>query len=115
MNMDDFQDAVRTCFEKYVEFVGTAGRPEFWYFVLFVLLGNVALGIVDAILFGNGGFLGALFGLATFVPSIAVGARRLHDIGKSGWWQLIALVPVVGFLVLLYFYVQPSGSPGQYG
>lgn len=105
----DFATAIRTCFAKYATFEGRASRPEYWWFVLFLLLGNLAAGIIDAALLGaNAGIVGALFSLATILPALAVGARRLHDIGRSGWWLLIALVPILGTLVLLWWFVQPS-------
>ncbi len=113
-----FADAVRTCFRKYATFSGRAGRPEFWWFALFGLLGNLLAGLVDAALFptvatpeGTGvpvQPVSAIFGLVVLLPSLAVGARRLHDIGRSGWWLLITLVPLLGLLVLLWFFTRPS-------
>jgi len=107
----NFQTAVRTCLlEKYVTFSGRARRSEFWWFALFNLIGNAVFGIIDGSMGSGmgqgGGLIGGLFSLAIFLPSISVSVRRLHDIGKSGWWLLIALVPVIGWLVLLYWYVQ---------
>ena len=112
-----FQDAVRKCFENYATFSGRAARPEFWWFALFLFLANIVLGLIDAaILPTDVSLLAPLFGLATIVPAVAVSVRRLHDIGKSGWWVLLHLIPVIGFLVMLYFYVQPT-EPGanEYG
>jgi len=63
----------------------------------------------------NMNMLALLFNLAVLVPSLAVGARRLHDIGKSGWFQLLVLVPLIGWLVLLYWFVQPTSGPNEYG
>ena len=127
----DFQTAVRTCLQKYVTFSGRASRSEYWYFVLFIFLGQILLGIVDNILFhtghmsrgpgfvgyvSEGGPLGGLFSLAVLLPAIAAGARRLHDQDKSGWWLLIAFIPLIGSLVLLYFFVQPSTpGPNRFG
>ncbi len=112
-----FQDAVRTCFEKYATFNGRAARPEFWWFALFLVLANIVLGLADGAVFpGDTRLLGPLFTLATIVPTIAVSVRRLHDIGKTGWWVLLHLIPVIGFLVMLYFYVQRSeDGPNEYG
>lgn len=122
----NFQTAVRTCFSKYATFSGRAVRSEYWYFALFGILGQIVLGMIDGILFNtgsmmhgpgsvsfqsDGGPLSLLFSLAIFLPSLAVGVRRLHDIDKSGWWLLLILLPLIGFLVLLYFFVQPS-QPG---
>ena len=84
-------DAVKQVIRKYAEFRGRATRAEFWWWELGVLIAGFALGSVDASIasFGGGNAyspLGAVFGLATFLPSLAVAVRRLHDIGKSGWW-----------------------------
>jgi uncharacterized membrane protein YhaH (DUF805 family) len=107
--MDDIKKAVITCFNKYVEFKGRAARPEFWWFALFQF---VVVVVLDAIYRPIGG----LASLAMLLPGLAVAARRLHDIGKSGWFLLLLLIPVIGWLVLLYFYCQP-GQPAanEYG
>lgn len=100
--------------KKYAVFSGRARRTEFWMFVLFNFIIAIVLGGVDVML--GLGFLGALYALATIVPSLAVGARRLHDIGKTGWWQLVGLVPLIGLIILIVFFVMDS-NPGdnQYG
>lgn len=98
-----FQEAIRVCFQKYADFNGRAKRPEFWWFVLFTFLASMILGVVSNMLSG-------LFSLAVIVPSLAVGARRLHDIGRSGWWQLIWLVPVIGWIIMIYWCAQESNS-----
>lgn len=108
----NFVDAVQTCFNKYVTLTGRATRPEYWYFVLFAVLAQLAGATIDAILFGveetAGRPIAALVSLGLLLPGISVSVRRLHDVGRSGWWLLLGLVPVVGFLVLVYFYIQPS-------
>src|SRR5690242_16876709 len=106
--MDDLVKAVKTCLNKYADFKGRAARPEFWWFAL-------ATFVVSAVLNQIIPMLGALFSLAVLLPSLAVAARRLHDIGKSGWFLLLLLIPVIGWLVLLYFYVQASGPSNEYG
>ncbi|VWX58107.1 conserved hypothetical protein [Burkholderiales bacterium 8X] len=94
------QQAVSTCFAKYVDFSGRASRSEYWWFALaYVVLALVA-GFIHQIVY-------AIVVLAFLLPLITAGARRLHDVGRSGWWLLIGLIPLVG-LVLLYFMVQPS-------
>jgi uncharacterized membrane protein YhaH (DUF805 family) len=107
-----FSEAVRTCFEKYATFRGRARRSEFWWFTLFVFLVQAGLGVLDTALFGMGPdatrLLNPLFSLAILLPSLAVSVRRLHDIGRTGWWVLIYLVPVVGLLVLLWWYTRPG-------
>jgi uncharacterized membrane protein YhaH (DUF805 family) len=116
--MNWYLEAVKN---KYAMFDGRAHRQEFWYFMLFYLLIYIALSVVDQVTgafneqTGTGLFSG-IYTLAMLVPSLAVGARRLHDTGRSGWWQLLSLIPVLGVLVLIFFFVQDS-QPGdnQYG
>lgn len=111
----DMKSAVTNVYTNYAGFSGRAGRSEYWYFALFMLIVVIVLGIVDNAIFGMG-LLGGLFSLASLIPALAVGARRLHDINRTGWWLLLGLVPIIGALVLIYFFVQPS-QPGnnEYG
>ncbi|HQU47960.1 MAG TPA: DUF805 domain-containing protein [Casimicrobiaceae bacterium] len=102
---------------KYADFGGRSRRSEYWYFVLFVVLIEIVLMGVERVLgLGSGshgyGALSGLFALAMFIPHLAVGARRLHDTGRSGWWLLIGFVPIIGFIVLIVFFVQ-DGTPGS--
>lgn len=102
--------------KKYATFRGRSQRSEYWYFFLFYLLIVVALSFFDVLLgtfseTGDFGLFSGLFMLAMLVPSLAVGVRRLHDIGRTGWWLLIAFVPIVGTIVLLVFAVKDS-EPG---
>ena|SRR5438105_8783651 len=106
--MDDIQKAVKTCFNKYADFNGRAVRPEFWWFALFQFVVVIVLDMIYQP-------LGGLASLAMLLPGLAVAARRLHDIGKSGWFLLLLLIPIIGWLVLLYFYCQPSGPANAYG
>lgn len=106
---------------KYAMFNGRARRKEYWFFVLFNILASIALGIVDSITgtFNDDmgvGLLGGIYWLAVLIPAIAVAVRRLHDTGRTGWWLLLAFIPVIGGLVLLIFMVFDS-EPGdnQYG
>jgi len=93
-----FAESIRTCFNKYADFNGTASRSEFWWFMLFIVLVGAALSLLSTT-------LASLFYLAVLLPDLAVGARRLHDTGKSGWWQLLLIVPF-GVIVLIIFWVQ---------
>ena len=104
----NFQEAVKTCFAKYVDFSGRASRSEYWWFVLAYVIVAVVAGLIHEVVYG-------LVILAFLLPLLAAGARRLHDIGKSGWWLLLGLIPLVN-LVLLYFTVQPSQpESNEYG
>lgn len=104
-----FVDAIKTCFSKYVGFEGRATRSEYWWWALFMLLLAIVLSMVAGETVANLVFLGLL------LPSLGVGARRLHDIGKSGWWQLVGFIPLLGWIVMIYWAVQPSEGPNAYG
>ena len=99
------------CWKKYATFSGRARRKEYWMFILFNMLVAFGVNIVDAVL-GMEGVLAAGYSLAAIIPSWAVFTRRMHDIGKSGWWWLIGLIPVVGTIVLLVFICKDS-QPGD--
>ncbi len=107
--------AVRTVINKYAVFEGRAGRPEYWYWVLAVVLVSLAIRI-GAQIIGSLMILSPIFSLAILVPQIAVGIRRLHDTGKSGWNVLWALIPILGGLYLLYLLIQPGeAGTNEYG
>jgi len=105
---------------NYVGFSGRAHRPEYWYFTLFNFLITMGIGFFEQLVgVGTGdagGPLSGLYSLAVFVPSLAVGVRRLHDSGRTGLWLLLLLLPVLGWLVLLFFMVLPGDAdPNEYG
>ena len=114
----DFMTAVRTCFSKYVDFSGRARRSEFWYWTLFYVLVSFAASILDRALgttYGANdanGLISTAAWLALLLPGLAVAARRLHDTGRSGWWLLLIIVILVGWIVLLVFYVLDT-EPGD--
>jgi uncharacterized membrane protein YhaH (DUF805 family) len=99
-----FQEAVRVCFAKYFDFEGEASRPEFWWFVLFIGVVNLALAVVSNKLNG-------VFSLAVLLPFLAVTVRRLHDTNRSGWWLLIWFLPLVGLVILAFLLVQEGERP----
>ena len=105
----NFGDAIKVCFSKYVDFNGRAKRPEYWWFFLFCFLVSLVLNIVSA-------GLSLVFSLGTLLPSLAAGARRLHDTNRSGWWQLLWIIPVIGWIVMIVFLVQEGeASENAYG
>ncbi|MBN2751587.1 MAG: DUF805 domain-containing protein [Rhodospirillaceae bacterium] len=109
--------AIQTCFSKFIAFGGRAMRSEFWYWQLFCFVGSVVAVIFDVAAFPvTGGVFGGLFSLVVVVPSWAVGARRLHDIDKSGWWQLLWLIPLIGPIILIVWFIRPGDhGPNDYG
>ena len=112
--MEHFLDA----FKKYADFSGRATRTQYWMFVLFYFIISIVLNVVDAFLFipmMGLPILSILFGLGIIIPSISVAVRRLHDTSRTGWWLLIALLPVIGVIVLIIFYVMDSHGDNVYG
>lgn len=130
-----FMDSIKTCFGKYTTFAGRASRSEFWFFMLFIWLGiMVCYGLIfmmfdtDAMIqAAEGGMIGSgpafgfpiipgilllVFILATFLPNLSVMVRRLHDTGRSGWWYWVALIPLIGGIILLVFFVS-KGTDGD--
>ncbi|MEW7009775.1 DUF805 domain-containing protein [Lentilitoribacter sp. EG35] len=103
----DFATAVQVCFKKYTDFTGRAQRSEYWYFFLFSFLLQLLVDIVTGSEFASG-----IVSLGLLLPSLAVGARRLHDTNRSGWWLLLGLIPVLGWIVLLVFLVK-EGDKGD--
>jgi uncharacterized membrane protein YhaH (DUF805 family) len=118
-----FAAAVRSVFSQYAGFAGRARRSEYWWFALFLALVSIVTSVLDNVLgtdfegsATSGGVISLIANLALLLPSLAVGVRRLHDTDRSGWWLLIALIPLVGFIVLLVFFVQDgTPAPNRFG
>jgi uncharacterized membrane protein YhaH (DUF805 family) len=108
-NLDYFTDA----FKKFAEFTGRTSRKPYWMFVLIYVAIYIVLLILDKII--GTAILGSIFSLATLVPSLSIGARRLHDTGRTGWWQLLALIPLLGLIGLIYLLSQDSQDDNEYG
>ena len=102
-----FGESIKTCFSKYADFTGRASRSEYWWWFLFVVLVSAATGTISD-------KLAAVFSLAVLLPGIAVSVRRLHDIDKSGWFLLLNFIPVIGWVILLYWAVQEGREPNRY-
>lgn len=102
---------------KYAVFEGRSRRAEYWYFFLYNVLFGIAAAIVDILAgtYNKGlgiGLVGVIYALAVLLPSLAVAIRRLHDTNRSGWWLLIAFIPLAGAIALIVFYAQDS-DPGD--
>lgn len=124
-----FGQSIRTCLSKYATFSGRAQRSEFWWFVLFVWLVSIVLSIVDSTLFGttvvtdtgfsastNTPIFSGIFSLAMLLPSLGVWVRRLHDTDRSGWWVLLAFIPLIGLIVLIVFAAtEGTRGPNRFG
>lgn len=112
--MEPFVTAYRNALTRYADFSGRTSVGGFWRFVAV----NFGVAVVLVILAGVASIfwvLYVLYGLALIIPSIAIAIRRLHDTGKSGWMILFGLIPFVGFIILIVFYVQASDGPNVYG
>jgi len=121
-----FAEAVKSFWSNYTTFKGRSRRTEYWFIQLFLIITNLAAAAIDLALMegdvdrfianGGGGIVGLIWILVTILPALAVLVRRLHDTGRSGWWALIGLVPLVGGVVLFVFSVLDStAGENQYG
>jgi uncharacterized membrane protein YhaH (DUF805 family) len=110
-----FSEAVKSGFDHYATFSGRASRPAYWWWFLFSILVGIGANIIDAII-GSSGVISGLAALALLLPGLSVSVRRFHDINRSGWWILIFIVPIVGFILWLVWFTR-EGDPGenQYG
>lgn len=109
----NFRIAIIKCFMLYAIFSGRAKRAEFWWFFLFCMIVGLMGSVIDASLgldaaIGGNGVFTTLIQLATFLPSIAVGSRRLHDTNRSGWWQLLWIVVFIGWIPLIIWLASTS-------
>jgi len=103
--MNYFTDALK----RYADFTGRASRQEYWMYILIYMIINIVLAVLGLEL------ISALVGLGLLIPSVSIATRRLHDTGRSGWWQLIGLIPIIGLIVLIVFLVQDSHDENDYG
>lgn len=119
--MMSFGESVKTCFQKYVTFKGRARRSEYWWFCLLNFIVSIVTLVLDyqmdTINIEVGlGALSGLYTLIVFLPGLAVSVRRLHDTGHSGWLYLLLIIPILGSLFLLYFFVSDSApEENRYG
>jgi len=101
-----FIESVQTCYQKYANFDGTASRSEYWWFALFYFIASVVLSEINTWLY-------IAFSLGSLLPALAVATRRLHDTDRSGWWQLLSFLPLVGSIILIVFLAQ-EGRANRY-
>lgn len=106
----NFGQAITVCFSKYADFKGRALRSEYWWFYLFTVLLGWGATLVDP-----SGIVAGIVNLALLLPVLAAATRRLHDTGRSGWWQLIALT-IIGLIPLIIWLAsQGAAKENQYG
>ncbi len=114
-----FWQAIKSGFLNYVTFSGRAMRSEYWYWVLFTLLAGLATEVLDAGIFSSdipsASPLNGVFNLLTFLPSLAISVRRLHDIDRSGWWVLIAFTIIGIFLLIYWACIKGTPGPNRFG
>lgn len=106
--------------DKYADISGRASRSEFWFFYLFNILLSIVVYLVSLVLVISTGIFEFIYTIyiptiLLIIPGIAVSIRRLHDIGRSGWWLLIGLIPYVGAIILIVFYCLKSDEKNEYG
>ena len=114
---NSFVGALKDGFARYVDFKTRSTRSQFWWWALWSILLGLATSMLDVMLgMGDVGPLNSLLSLAMFLPSLAVAVRRLHDIGRTGWWYLMIFVPLVGWIVLIVFFCTATKEePNQWG
>lgn len=107
----DFVTAVKTALGKYATFSGRASRPEYWWFIAFYIICSLVAAVIDgAILHSDASPVSSIISIVLLLPCIGVTVRRLHDTGRSGWWILINLLPVIGIIVMIYWLAQPGAK-----
>jgi uncharacterized membrane protein YhaH (DUF805 family) len=102
-----FGESISTCFTKYAAFNGRASRSEYWWWFLFTFLVSTGTGLINET-------LSALFSLGVMLPSLAVGVRRLHDTDRSGWFLLLWVIPLIGWLILIIWAIQEGREPNRF-
>lgn len=113
----NFQEAITSGFRHYVNFSGRAPRSAYWYWVLFVVLVSIGLGILDRAVFPYSEIspLSTIWSLAVFLPGLAVAIRRLHDLDRSGWWTLLVLTGIGAILLIIWFCMRGTAGKNRFG
>jgi uncharacterized membrane protein YhaH (DUF805 family) len=115
----NFGEAIKSGFSNYVTFSGRAVRSEYWFWVLFTVIGATVAMIIDAALLGydpgTASPIAGIFDLVTLLPSLAVGARRLHDTDRTAWWLLLCLTGIGAILLIVWFCFRGTTGPNRFG
>jgi uncharacterized membrane protein YhaH (DUF805 family) len=115
----NFGEAIKSGFSNYVTFSGRAVRSEYWFWVLFTVIGATVAMIIDAALLGydpgTASPISGIFDLVTLLPSLAVGARRLHDTDRTAWWLLLCLTGIGAILLIVWFCFKGTPGPNRFG
>jgi len=116
----DIQTSIKTCFNKYATFSGRASRSEYWFFLLFGILGSIVTLIIDVMILGYSleseyTPINSIFSLVLTIPITAAACRRLHDINKSGWWQLLWLTLIGGILLIIWHATKGENKKNKFG
>ena len=118
-HMMSFGDAITNCLtNNYVGFSGRASRSEYWFWVLFTMIVSFVTGIMDGFIFGSefgAGLISTITSVVFFLPGLAVWVRRLHDVGKSGWWILSSILILPVLLLLYWLIIEGDSNPNEYG
>ena len=105
----EFKASIQDALKKYIKFRGKSSISQFWWFILFGIMGYIFTSIANFIIFGSSfGILGLVWFLFILCPTLAIGARRLHDTGRSGWMQLFLILPIIGLIILIIFWCEPT-------
>jgi uncharacterized membrane protein YhaH (DUF805 family) len=109
-----FGQAISSGFSNYVNFSDRACRSEYWFWILFIILAEIVTSIIDYAIGVQ--VVTGLFGLATFLPSLAIAIRRLHDLDRTGWWVLLWFIPLIGWIILIiWFCTRGTAGPNRFG
>ena len=113
--MMSFGDSITNCLtNNYVGFSGRASRSEYWFWVLFTILVSLVAGIMDGLIFGTG-TISSIISIGFLTPGLAVLVRRLHDVGRSGWWILSSILILPVLLLLYWLIIEGDSNPNEYG
>jgi uncharacterized membrane protein YhaH (DUF805 family) len=113
----NFTQAIASGFQNYLNFTGRAVRSEYWFWILFTIVVSIVAGLIDIALFRSFDFrpLSTIFNLAVLLPTLAVSARRLHDLDRTAWWLLLIITVIGDILLLIWFCLRGTPGPNRFG